>query len=88
MSMFCFQCQEAARNIECEKRKMCGKDEDVAKLQDLLIYSLQGLSYAVITTKTDVSTIEGINRELIDSYLVQLQMQTSTGMQLHIKQKK
>lgn len=67
MSMFCFQCQEAARNIACEKRGVCGKDEDVAKLQDLLIYSLQGLSYAVITTKTDVSTIEGINRELIDS---------------------
>lgn len=66
MSMFCFQCQEAARNIACEKRGVCGKDEDVAKLQDLLIYSLQGLSYAVITTKTDVSTIEGINRELID----------------------
>lgn len=67
MSMFCFQCQEAARNIACEKRGVCGKDEDVAKLQDLLIYSLQGLSYAVIMTKTDVSTIEGINRELIDS---------------------
>lgn len=67
MSMFCFQCQEAARNIACEKRGVCGKDEDVAKLQDLLIYSLQGLSYAVITTKTDVSTIEEINRELIDS---------------------
>lgn len=66
MSMFCFQCQEAARNIACEKRGVCGKGEDVAKLQDLLIYSLQGLSYAVITTKTDVSTIEGINRELID----------------------
>lgn len=66
MSMFCFQCQEAARNIACEKRGVCGKDEDVAKLQDLLIYSLQGLSYAVITTKTDVSTIEEINRELID----------------------
>lgn len=67
MSMFCFQCQEAVRNIACEKRGVCGKDEDVAKLQDLLIYSLQGLSYAVITTKTDVSTIEEINRELIDS---------------------
>ena len=66
MSMFCFQCQEAARNIACEKRGVCGKGEDVAKLPDLLIYSLQGLSYAVITTKTDVSTIEGINRELID----------------------
>lgn len=49
------------------KKRGVWKDEDVAKLQDLLIYSLQGLSYAVITTKTDVSTIEGINRELIDS---------------------
>ena len=70
MSMFCFQCQEAARNIACEKRGVCGKDEDVAKLQDLLIYSLQGLSYGVMKTKTDVSTIEGINRDLIDSLFI------------------
>ena len=38
MSMFCYQCQEAAKGTGCEVIGVCGKKEDVAKLQDLLIY--------------------------------------------------
>jgi len=39
MSMFCHQCQEAAKGIGCQIKGVCGKNEEVAKLQDLLIYS-------------------------------------------------
>lgn len=42
--MFCFQCQEAAKNIGCTVRGVCGKTEDVSNLQDLLIFALKGLS--------------------------------------------
>lgn len=42
MSMFCYQCQEAAKNEGCTVRGVCGKTEDVANLQDLLIYLLKG----------------------------------------------
>lgn len=48
MSMFCFQCQEASKGTGCIVRGICGKPEDVANLQDLLIYTMKGISlYAV-----------------------------------------
>jgi hydroxylamine reductase len=44
MSMFCFQCQETAKNTGCTKNGVCGKPGDTAVLQDLLIQSLRGVS--------------------------------------------
>ena len=44
MSMFCYQCQEAARNTGCTKVGVCGKPADVANLQDLLIFVTKGVS--------------------------------------------
>jgi hydroxylamine reductase len=42
--MFCFQCQETARGTGCNIAGVCGKKEDTANLQDLLIFSLKGLA--------------------------------------------
>ncbi len=42
--MFCFQCQETAKNQGCTVKGMCGKPEETADLQDLLIYVLKGIS--------------------------------------------
>jgi len=44
MSMFCYQCQETARNAGCTKRGVCGKDETTANLQDVLVFNLKGLA--------------------------------------------
>ncbi len=44
MSMFCFQCQEAAKNTGCTIAGVCGKKEDTAQLQDLLVFTLKGLA--------------------------------------------
>ncbi|MBN1068098.1 hydroxylamine reductase [Clostridium botulinum] len=44
MSMFCYQCQETAGCKGCTKVGVCGKDEHVAKAQDLLIYVTKGLA--------------------------------------------
>lgn len=44
MSMFCYQCQETAKNEGCTIRGVCGKVESTAQLQDLLIYLLKGIS--------------------------------------------
>ncbi len=44
MSMFCFQCQETAKNEGCTIAGVCGKKADTANLQDLLIYVLKGIS--------------------------------------------
>jgi hydroxylamine reductase len=42
--MFCFQCQETAKNEGCTVKGVCGKPEDTANLQDLLIYVLRGIA--------------------------------------------
>jgi len=41
--MFCFQCQETAKNQGCTVKGMCGKPEETANLQDLLIHVLKGI---------------------------------------------
>lgn len=66
MSMFCYQCQEAAGCKGCTVRGVCGKTEDVAKSQDLLIYILKGISvYAVKGREVGV-----INKE-VDNFMVE-----------------
>jgi hydroxylamine reductase len=42
--MFCNQCEETARGIACTKVGVCGKNEDIASLQDTLIYGLKGVA--------------------------------------------
>ena len=42
--MFCYQCQETAKNSGCTVKGVCGKSEDTANLQDLLIYALRGIA--------------------------------------------
>ena len=37
-AMFCYQCQEAAKNEGCTVRGVCGKTPEVAHLQDLLLW--------------------------------------------------
>ncbi|MBN4069740.1 MAG: hydroxylamine reductase [Alkaliphilus sp.] len=49
--MFCFQCQETARGTGCTKVGVCGKQPETANLQDLLIYSLKGISSLVVQAK-------------------------------------
>lgn len=44
IDMFCYQCQETAKNQGCTKFGVCGKSPEVANLQDLLIYVTKGLS--------------------------------------------
>ncbi len=46
--MFCYQCEQAAKGEACTVQGVCGKDPEVAALQDLLIYTLQGLSQVAL----------------------------------------
>jgi hydroxylamine reductase len=46
--MFCYQCEQAAKGEGCTVQGVCGKNPEVAALQDLLIYSLQGLSQIAV----------------------------------------
>jgi hydroxylamine reductase len=44
MFMFCFQCQETGEGKGCRHSGVCGKDDEVANGQDLLIWTLKGLA--------------------------------------------
>ncbi|MBN2381278.1 hydroxylamine reductase [bacterium] len=43
--MFCFQCQETAKNQGCTVKGVCGKTQETADLQDLLIFVCKGIAY-------------------------------------------
>lgn len=43
--MFCYHCQEAKKNLVCDKTGICGKKENVSSLQDMLMFSLKGLAF-------------------------------------------
>ncbi len=44
MSMFCYQCQEAAKGTGCTIQGVCGKKPETSSLQDLLLYTAKGVS--------------------------------------------
>ena len=46
--MFCYQCEQTAKGTGCTIQGVCGKSPEVAALQDLLLYSLMGLSQVAV----------------------------------------
>jgi len=67
MSMFCYQCQETAKNEGCTVVGVCGKKDDVANIQDLLIYTTKGISQIVKRGDLDVNTLNELNHEMLTS---------------------
>jgi hydroxylamine reductase len=49
--MFCYQCEQTAKGLGCDKIGVCGKQPDVSDLQDLLVYALTGLGQAAVAAK-------------------------------------
>jgi len=70
MSMFCYQCQETAKGTGCEVKGVCGKNEEVAKLQDLLIYVTKGISDLVVQAKLDVNSLGTTNHAVLTSLFI------------------
>jgi hydroxylamine reductase len=68
MSMFCFQCEQTSKGTGCTIQGVCGKDPVTATLQDLLGYSLKGLSmyahrlHSLGVSEKDINlfTVEGL----------------------------
>jgi len=66
MSMFCYQCQEAAKNTGCTVRGVCGKKDDLANMQDLLIYVLKGISFYAVQAREMGFEDERVNKLIFD----------------------
>lgn len=61
MDMFCFQCEQTAKNEGCKIKGVCGKNPDTANLQDKLINSLVELANCNKKTEGNINLIiEGL----------------------------
>ncbi|HBG41096.1 MAG TPA: hydroxylamine reductase [Porphyromonadaceae bacterium] len=65
--MFCFQCQETAKNEGCTVKGVCGKTATVANLQDLLVFLCKGISHYTVRLRDRKIEIPEINRFITDS---------------------
>lgn len=65
--MFCYQCQEAAKGTGCTVKGVCGKSEEVSNLQDLLIYTLKGISILVEKGREEGIDFPETNHFIMDS---------------------
>jgi len=60
-TMFCYQCEQTAKGEGCTKLGVCGKEPEVAALQDLLIYALKGLSVVAVEARKVGITDRDVN---------------------------
>ena len=63
--MYCFQCQETAGCTGCTKFGVCGKSPDLARMQDLLIYTTKGLSEVTTRLRAEGQAVDGAVNHLI-----------------------
>ncbi|WP_163338797.1 hydroxylamine reductase [Desulfopila sp. IMCC35008] len=60
--MFCNQCEQTAKGTGCIKIGVCGKTDEVAALQDLLTYAIQGLSLVANEGRKNGVVDDQVNR--------------------------
>lgn len=75
MSMFCHQCEQASKGTGCTVVGVCGKQPDVAALQDLLVYALKGVSYWA-----DMGREVGVRNEEVDRFTIDALFTTVTNV--------
>ncbi len=73
--MFCFQCEQTAKGEGCTNIGVCGKQPEVAALQDLLIYAVKGLSLAAHAAR-----MAGIRDEATDKFTCEAIFSTLTNV--------
>ena len=73
--MFCYQCEQTAKSEGCMKGGVCGKQPDVAALQDLLTYALTGLSAVALAGRN-----VGIVNKNIDAFTCEALFTTVTNV--------
>jgi hydroxylamine reductase len=64
-NMFCYQCEQAA-NGGCTKIGVCGKQPDVAALQDQLIHALKGIAFWAAKAREKGAKDQAIDRFMLD----------------------
>jgi len=73
--MFCFQCEQTAKGEGCTKIGVCGKKPEVAALQDLLIYTVKGLSLVAVEGRKN-----GLSDDQLDHFTCEAIFSTLTNV--------
>ncbi|EAX47985.1 hybrid cluster protein [Thermosinus carboxydivorans Nor1] len=80
MGMFCYQCEQTAGGVGCTKVGVCGKNEDLAGLQDTLIFGLKGIAaYAHHAREL------GVRDEQIDAFMHDALFFTLTNVNFNLE---
>ncbi|MFH0827525.1 MAG: hydroxylamine reductase [Candidatus Omnitrophota bacterium] len=73
--MFCYQCEQTAGGSGCTKTGVCGKDENIQSLQDLLLFGLKGIAaYAFHAREL------GARNEDVDAFMHEALFKTVTNV--------
>ena len=73
--MFCFQCEQTSKGTGCADFSVCGKDEQTAVLQDLLVHVAKGVAqYAWRARQL------GAKDAALDHYLIEALFTTVTNV--------
>ncbi len=70
--MFCYQCEQTAKGTGCTVMGVCGKNPEVATLQDLLVYKLRELSQHALEAKKAGWTDENVDAFTAEALFVTL----------------
>ncbi len=73
--MFCYQCEQTSKGEGCTTFGVCGKSPEVATLQDLLIYTLRGVSQIALEGRR-----VGVKDEKTDVFISEAAFATLTNV--------
>lgn len=78
--MFCYQCEQTAQGTGCTKVGVCGKNEDIASLQDALLIGLKGIAaYAYHAREL------GAASEEVDAFFAKALFATKTNVNFNLE---
>ncbi len=79
--MFCYQCEQTAGGSGCTKIGVCGKNEDIQSLQDLLLFGIKGIAaYAYHAREL------GARDEAVDAFMHEALFKTVTNVSFDLNQ--
>ena len=73
--MYCNQCEQTAKGVACTTIGVCGKNEEVADLEDVLIYAICGMSLFANEARQ-----KGIIDEAMDRFTMEAVFSTLTNV--------
>ncbi len=93
--MFCFQCEQTHRTTACTATGVCGKDAEVAALQDLLVHAAKGIAQYAHAARALGRSDAAIDRFLIEALFVtvtnvsfdpaRVDEKIEEGLRLHVR---